>query len=158
MKRTEIVLVIVFVISCLVKLAGIVGGGILTTFFGLLLCLYYFLFAFALFNDIPFKGIFKKEPYAGKKPGEIIIPILTGYGLSVAISTIIFQLNKWPGGRVMVFASGVHLIFLLGLSFLFYMLYQKRVYKRVAYKNATYILACVVATICSSLFIAPPVY
>ena len=48
MKRTEKVLVIVFVISCLVKLAGIVGGGILTTFFGLLLCLYYFLFAFAV--------------------------------------------------------------------------------------------------------------
>ncbi len=63
MRVFEIVALIIFLIGISLKLSNSPGSSVLIVFSLIPLSLYYFLFGFAIFNDIKIKNIFKSSRY-----------------------------------------------------------------------------------------------
>ena len=64
--------------------------------------LFYWLFGFALFNNIPFRSIFKKDAYKETYWKRIVGAFLTGYALSIVIIGILFRFQFLPGGKFLL--------------------------------------------------------
>jgi len=96
------------------KVASIPGSGLLSTVAGICLGMLYFIFGFALFNGIPFRGIFKKASYTGVKAGHIILTVLAGMVGLLLVFAILFRINYWPGDRVVLF-EGIMIGILISL-------------------------------------------
>lgn len=75
-------------------------SAILITFSCLLLSILYLLFGFALFNNIRFRNILKKESYTGISMLRILLTIGTGFALSSLIIYILFKFQRWSYGDV----------------------------------------------------------
>jgi hypothetical protein len=96
MKTTEKILCITFLFGLILKLALIPGSGILITLSLLILSILYFYLGFAFFNNIPFKGIFKKDSYREIKPLRILGAIAAGIVLSTISIGLLFKIQNWP--------------------------------------------------------------
>ncbi|WP_405206968.1 GldL-related protein [Aquimarina sp. LLG6339-5] len=78
-------------------------------------CLYFY-FGFAIFNEVPFRKVFKKESYHGISIWRIIGAILTGVSISILLIGLLFKMFRWPFGKEMLII-GVNLlnvIFIIG--------------------------------------------
>src|SRR5690606_31171587 len=74
---------------------------IVITFAALALSLLYFFFGFAVFTGIGFRKIFKKDSYPGLKPWDIVISVITGFTFQLLVAVLLFNIQYWPGARVM---------------------------------------------------------
>jgi hypothetical protein len=80
MQRIEITFWFALMLGLIFKVLHFPGYSIFIVFSLLLLCIFYLLFSFFLFNRISFKGIFKSESY--KVPiVNIVHAFLSGLGL-----------------------------------------------------------------------------
>lgn len=128
MKKLELILAILIVVSALAKffLIQISDYGIL---FGCtLLAMIYFYLGFALFNNIGFRKIFKKDSYVNINAGRIIGAIGSGVALSIVIIGIQFKLLTLAGSIemlligttslavIMLIAGGIYLFKYKGKS------------------------------------------
>ena len=78
------------------------------TFFILITCIlsmFYWVFGFAIFNEIEFNSIFVKSTYDKIKMIYMIAGIIGGFIMSHAIVTLMFKVNKWPGANVMFYIA-----------------------------------------------------
>jgi glucan phosphoethanolaminetransferase (alkaline phosphatase superfamily) len=120
MKKTEIIIAILSIIAFLLNLFLVPGGSVLTILMLSILSSIYFYFGFALFNNIRFRNILKKESYKGISALQIIGAIGTGLAISLTLIGIMFKIMSWPGAYVNlyvgIFASLVILI-IGGLKF-----------------------------------------
>lgn len=105
MRILEKTLWILIILATLGKLVPVVGTGIIITFAALTLSFLYFIFGFAIFTRIGFRQIFKKDNYKHLKPVDIILSVITGMAFQTTVCGLLFQLQYWPGARVMSFAG-----------------------------------------------------
>ena len=123
MKNLEKILVGISVLAIALNLSDITGGVILTVLFLAILSTFYCYLSFALFNEIGFKGIFKKGNYSGIDAGRIILAVIMGFGISAIVIGILFQVQFWIGGVFMIYMG----IFFSGLSgILSYIMFRKK--------------------------------
>lgn len=105
MKTTERILVSLFFIGVILLFTTIPGRAITLFLPGFLVSIIYFNFGFILFNEIPLKGLFKKENYENISGGQMVIAVVTGIGLSFAIIGVLFKLQHLPGASMMLFVG-----------------------------------------------------
>ena len=116
MKKAEIILALLALISLLMKLTEIPLGGLLFLFSMLILSLLYYPFGFAFFNNIRLQDIFKKESYKGISKGRIFGAIGAGIGLSTVIVGIIFSVMHYPSAGFNLVMGLVLTIIVLGIA------------------------------------------
>ncbi|NQU87877.1 MAG: hypothetical protein HQ541_19180 [Mariniphaga sp.] len=86
-----------------------------TLFFGsLFLSSFYYVFGFAIFNKIGFRGIIKKESYSDISARPIILAIAFGWALSATTVGWMFKLEQLPyAGYIIMFGLITALIILV---------------------------------------------
>jgi len=95
MRKIEIILGIAAIIAIFLKQSGITtNNSVILVPIGLLAYLYLF-FGFALFNDIRFRTIFKKQAYKNSNVGKTILGIALGASLFILLTGILFKQFAW---------------------------------------------------------------
>ena len=136
MKKGEIILATISIISLGLNLLLIPGGGILTVLTLSTLSMVYFYFGFALFNDIRLRKIFKKDSYKDISSLRILGAVGAGLALSMTIIGLMFKFQSWPGADNNLIAGLLGLVIVTIIGVLKYMQnksdYYTRILKRVA--------------------------
>ena len=102
MKKTEIILVIIFIIGLLFMAFSLPGQNMLMVLALGFLAMVYTFFGFALLNNIKFRNILKKDSYQSTSTARILGSVAIGISLAVAIDGILFRIMFWPGASVML--------------------------------------------------------
>ena len=92
------------------------ASGILTVLSLSSLSVIYMYLGFALFNNIHFRKIFKKETYKEISTKRIIGGVGTGLALSVSVIGILFKFQSWPGASANLIMAIVTLSILAIIS------------------------------------------
>lgn len=136
MKKTEIIIGTLSIIALGLNLLLIPGGGVLTVLTLSTLSTIYFYFSFALFNDIRFREIFKKDSYENISRWRIIGAIGTGFALSATTAGLMFKFQSWPGADFNLGAGLVGLLIVTIIGLIKYSRnksnYYTRIFKRAA--------------------------
>lgn len=136
MKKTEIIIGTLSIIALGLNLLLIPGGGVLTVLTLSTLSTIYFYFSFALFNDIRFRKIFKKDSYENISRWRIIGAIGTGFALSATTAGLMFKFQSWPGADFNLGAGLVGLLIVTIIGLIKYSRnksnYYTRIFKRAA--------------------------
>lgn len=114
MKKAERVLVSFVAVTLIMEIVSAEGGGQLAMLSVMLLTVFYFLFSFALLNNIPVPKIFSRESYHGISVFRMIGAILTGFSLPTIILGILYKVLSWPGG-LQLLLIGVIQCMMIGL-------------------------------------------
>jgi len=98
MRKTENILSIIGIAFLLLNILFIFPGvnSLLILIFTILSLIYSFL-GFALFNEIQFRKLFKKESYNNVSSLRILVAVAAGISLSITIIGILFKIMFWPG-------------------------------------------------------------
>jgi hypothetical protein len=136
MRKLEIAFCIISFISIKWDLLFLLpGGSLLVILFLTLSSMFYFWFGFALFNEIRFRGILRKESYLDIHSNKILGGILTGWLMSITILGILFKIMSWTGATIVLASGIIGSIIILIIGFLKYQksnsLFYPRVFKRV---------------------------
>ncbi len=117
MKKTEFIIAILSIIALGMNVLSIPGSAALLVLTLLILSIIYFYFGFALFNDIRFRLIFKKDSYKGLSPLKIIGALAAGFVLSTTIQGIMFKFQSWPGADFILGAGlvGLSIVTIIGI-------------------------------------------
>lgn len=117
MNRLEKILALLIVIALAVKFALIPLGNTLLILTLSALAILYYPLAFALFNSISFKQIFKKDSYKGTSVLRIIGSVGAGIIFSAVCIGILFKLQRWPESEysLLVGLIGILIIFIVAL-------------------------------------------
>jgi hypothetical protein len=118
MNKFEKIFGVLAVIALILKFASISGGSILATLSLTSLSFLYYLFGFALFNDIKLKNIFKRSSYKGISVLRIISSVGVGLGLSTICLGILFRIQFWPGGRMMLAVGLITILIITIIAFI----------------------------------------
>jgi hypothetical protein len=110
MKRTELILIGIAVLALIMKFLHLPASGILTVLSLSSISVIYMYLGFALFNNLRFRKIFKKESYKEISTKRIVGGIGAGLALSVSAIGILFKFQSWPG------ASANLIMGIVGLS------------------------------------------
>lgn len=117
MKQTEKVLIILSILFLLLNIFFIFpGGNMLFVLTLMLLSLIYFFFGFALFNNIRFRKILKKESYVNISSLKTLGAVSAGISLSITVIGILFKVMFWPGSFTNLKFGIISLIFILIIS------------------------------------------
>ena len=100
MKKAELILIGLAVLALIMKYFHLPASGILTVLSLSSISVIYMYLGFALFNNLRFSKIFKKESYQGISTNRIIGGIGTGLALSFSAIGILFKFQSWPGTTV----------------------------------------------------------
>lgn len=114
MKNIERILFIILLVSILLKLFHIPGSSIFFVLVASILALYYFIFTFALINELSFRQLFVSSSYSRISSLKIIGIIGLGIGISLVIIGLMFIMQNWSGGLANLFA-GIIVIFVIGI-------------------------------------------
>lgn len=115
MKKTEIILVILLLISMIFKVFLIPMAGTILTLSSMSLAIMYEFLSFAYFNGVKLKSVFIKDSYKETTVLRIIGSVVTGIGLSSTLIGILFKIQNWPLATSTI---SVGLIFLIPVSIL----------------------------------------
>lgn len=147
MKKAEIILVGVAIISTIFRIMHLIGAHFLTVLsFTFLSCLYFY-FSFAIFNGIRFRDIFKKASYQGISALRIIGAIVTGIAISMAIVGMEFRIMRWPGASIMLMVGGLVLCLLTVTAIIKYFSSKAPFYLNILKRVVPYTILAVVAFI-----------
>jgi hypothetical protein len=105
MKKLERILIALSAVSIVFEFLSINGGALLTMISLMLLCFFYYIFSFALFNNISFREMFRKASYRGISTLRIVGSVLTGFVLPVVLTGILYNVLGWIGGDNLVIAG-----------------------------------------------------
>ncbi len=129
MKKTEIILFILIIISFIMKVMNLPYNTLLITFSIILLAFLYLTFGFALLNGIRFRNIFKPEGYKTVSILRIFAGIALGFVLSTLVIYCLFKLQFWPYGQQGLQLSLVMLAIVVAVMFVFYFMGRKQFLK-----------------------------
>ena len=136
MNRFERLFGILFVVALVFKFFHWPGGGILATVsLTSLACLYY-LFGFAIFNNIELNDIFNRKSYEGISALRIIGSIGVGWGLSTICMGILFKIQHWPGANIMLLSGFITIIVVFIIALVKFFLSKSDFYKTVLLRIA----------------------
>lgn len=131
MKKGEVVLLILFVLAIVGNMIRFAGSGIGLFAIAMILSAFYFLFGFAIFNGIGFRGIFKRVAYKDIGALKIIASVVLGFFMSHLTLGILFRYQLWEGGGLMLVSSLSFLGFVLIGAMVGFFTKKKDFYKRI---------------------------
>jgi hypothetical protein len=97
----------------------------------LLLSMTYFVFSFALFNNVRLRHIFKSGPFKGVSTLRIIGSILVGFVFSIMCIGILFKFQLWPNGNFTLLVGLMCLGILVIISLVKFLTSKDTFYKNV---------------------------
>ncbi len=95
MKITEIILSILFAFGLFLRFIQLPGSSALIVMSLTIISYYYYIFGFAIFNDIKIKNIFLKKSYNNKSPLKIIFSVFLGMSVALITNGVLFELQNW---------------------------------------------------------------
>lgn len=102
MKKVEIFLILMAVIALILKLSDIsISNLILTASLGSLSVFYIYLGA-ALYENKEFKELSIKSVFRGMTGDKMTLTTLASYAMSISLIGILFNLQHWPGGLMIL--------------------------------------------------------
>lgn len=120
MKKAEKIIGVIALLALVMKFLLIPGSGLLTVVSLMTLsCIYCFL-AFALFNDIRLRQIFKKDSYQGITPKKMIGVIGLGFALSEIVIGILFKFQSWIGSTTYLTVGLIFTLIILIVALIAY--------------------------------------
>jgi hypothetical protein len=119
------------VLSISLRLAAITGGSFLAMISFLLMSCFYYAFSFALFTDVKFRGILKKESYAGITAIEIIASILAGLGIATLLIGVLYTILNTNGAMDYIINGAVICVIVLIFAVWKFWKGRELVYKRI---------------------------
>jgi hypothetical protein len=136
MKKFELIVGLGAILGVLLKILHFPGSNIMIVLTFSTLSMFYYLFSFALFNNIRLRDIFKKSSYKETNAKRIIGAIVLGFALSAILTGVLFKLLFWAGANLQL-RGGLYAIgLILPIATIFYFRnkadYYKRVFKRIA--------------------------
>jgi len=149
MKKTELLLLGLSVTTLAMKFLHIPGSGILTVLSLASISVFYMYLGTAVFNNVQFKALFKKESYKGISTKRIIGGIGTGLALSVATIGILFKLQSWPGASNQLKVGLFGLTIILGISLFKFIKSYDTFYSNILKRVVSF------GAICFILFVIP---
>src|SRR6187549_1805637 len=105
MKKIELIVAGLAVVSIPLGMLLVPGGAWLTMVSLFTLSGIYFGFSFALFNGVRFRKIFDSNSYNDVSIWRVIGAVGVGIGLSSALTGIAFKLLSWTGADVNLIAG-----------------------------------------------------
>ena len=85
----------------------------------------YLYFSTALLDVIEVRSLLNKKAYAGKPTSQIILALVTGFGLALAIIGAIFDFMLWPGGSFQLVTGLIVLSIAAAISVIMYLTKRK---------------------------------
>lgn len=131
MNKLEKILGLSFLIALILKWTLLPGGGILATFTLMILANLYFLFGFALFNQIELKSIVKSESYIGISALRLFGSFATGLALSTLCVGVLFKLQHWPGAKTNIILGLITSLIILIVALVKYYVSKEEIYTRI---------------------------
>lgn len=113
MRRIELVLAVLAVISIVYKLLFGAELNLILIMSLTGLSLFYTYFSFLYFNDISLRKVFRKEQYQNVSKWKIIGTIGFGIGLGISLLGILWSLMSWPFNNY--YSIGIPMVVLTGL-------------------------------------------
>ena len=105
MRRTEIILAAIGMLSCVFMLFHIPGFRLLFILSMNLLSLFYFFFSYFLLYELPlFKRVIKPAD-DHQNVRNPVLPVLFGFFASALIVGVVFIANHYPGGKTMTLSG-----------------------------------------------------
>jgi len=138
MKKFELIIGLVAIFGIFLKILLIPGGGILAGLACTILSVFYYVFSFALFNDIKLRNIFKKVSYKDTNAKRIVGAIGLGWGISAIILGGLFKLQLWAGADINLLTGLVTTGLILLIATIFYFRNKADYYKRIFKKIVIY--------------------
>ncbi len=102
MKIIEKILLTISILGLCLRLFSVEGGVFLSTLSFMLLSLFYLFFGFLLFNEIPWRGIFKNNSYKAIKWKRLLWSVTVGLVFAIVVPGVLFALNKWMGAPIIL--------------------------------------------------------
>lgn len=96
MKKFEVLLGVIVLLTIIVCKLGISISFSLIVIPILILANFYYFLSFALFNNVSFLSIFRKESYNQISVQRILFAIGTGFALSLILVAVVFVIKDWP--------------------------------------------------------------
>lgn len=141
MKRFEFVLGIAFFVTAFLASLQFPGALFLNFCTGFLLSFFYFIFSFAIINNIKASGLFIKSSYSMTSALNLILAIIYGWFYSLFITGIFHIILKWENGHSF-FMAGIFMMLLgLILSIVLLATHKTFFFKRLLIRT-TIILIC----------------
>jgi hypothetical protein len=100
MRKIEIVLVVLTMVSVVVSLFLVPGADVFAVLAFSALAFFYLYLGFALFNGISLRGLFKRDSYKGVSLARISAATCVGMALSISIIGMCFRVYEWPGSLI----------------------------------------------------------
>ena len=147
MKKIEFITGLIALLGIFLRIIHLDGGSILIVLAFSTLSMFYYVFSFALFNDIKLRDVFKKASYKDTNAKRIIGAIGFGWTLSVIVIGGLFKLQFWAGANIQLLAGLATMGVILLIATIFYFRskadYYKRIFKRIIiYGGLGIILFC----------------
>lgn len=131
MNKLEKIAAVVVLVALVLKLTLIPGGGILMVLSLSVLGFIYYPMGFALFNQIGFRQILKKDSYKGLSALRIMGAIGVGAALSVVCVGILFKLQHWTGSGFNLMVGLIVSSILLVVALIKYLATKAEFYRRI---------------------------
>lgn len=138
MKALEKFLAALCIISPGFQLGGLSGSAFLILISFLSLSTYYFVFGFAVFNSISFKGIFKRQSYQDTNALKIIAAVVAGISVATIVVGILYKLFSWSGAHVQIIAGVTQAFFIILVSAFRYRKSKSNYYLQILYRLAIF--------------------
>jgi hypothetical protein len=149
MKKTELILYAIAVIALIFKLFHFPGSDILMIISLFFISVMYFIFGFALLNNLRFRELFKTDSFKRISTNQIIGGIGTGIALSIGLIGILFKIQGYPGADINLIGG------MLTTSILSAIVIFKQLNKSTPYYLAILRRTLPVMVVCATLFIIP---
>ncbi len=107
LKKAELILALLFIIGSILDLFFVPGTQWVMLLSAMALSSLYFYLGFALLNNIPLSGIFKKYAYQGISSLRISGAVITGFLLAITVIGVLFKFMFWKGAYVILFFTVV---------------------------------------------------
>ena len=144
MKKLELILIAGVIIGILMALLNLPAHSVISSLFFLALATIYLYLGFALFNDIPFRKIFKSESYKGLGTWRIAVAVGTGLGLSQLTMGFAFALNNYPMTRALLNSGLVVTALMLLIALVRNTKEKHRFYRIIALRCAIFIIVGII--------------
>ncbi len=117
MKKLELIIGLSSILSLILNLLLVSGGGVMTVLMLSIYSMLYFALSFIILNNIELKNAFKKESYKGISTARIIGSIATGIALSITIIGVLFKFQSYPGANLELIngLTGMIIVLIVGL-------------------------------------------
>lgn len=144
MKKSEILLGVLALIGSISIFSIRFPGSLLMALscWTLLSCLYFYLGA-ALFNNIGFRSMFKKDSYKNISSNRIAGAAASGATISILIIGIMFKVMNWPGSMIMLYAGLIAILPIIVFSLIKLLnnsIKKDNFYKGILYRTAIYLV------------------